>query len=216
MKSYAPILRSTGQDFREFDAYVFDKLDGSNLRFEWGRKRGWYKYGTRHRMFDHTDPDFGPAIPLFQEKLSEPLTKIARDERWESVVVFAEFWGPQSFAGLHVPGDPMNLTVFDVSPYKKGIMGPREFLKVIAPAVKTPTCFGNYRWTRGFVERIWNGEIENWWTGRTDQTSFQGEGVVGKGGEGHHLVMRKAKTKAWVDKVLARYGEEQGRKIIES
>lgn len=29
MKSYAPILRSTGQDFREFDAYVFDKLDGT-------------------------------------------------------------------------------------------------------------------------------------------------------------------------------------------
>ena len=205
MKTYPPIPRSTGQDFREFDAYVFDKLDGSNLRFEWSRKRGWYKYGTRHRMFDQTDPDFGPAIPLFQDTLAPRLGAIARDEQWQGLVVFAEYWGPQSFAGLHVPGDAMNLTVFDVAPYKKGIMGPREFLKRIAPSVPTPRFLGTQRWTRGFVERIWRGELD---------TAF--EGVVGKGGDGRHLVMRKAKTKAWVDKVLARYGEDQGRKIVES
>jgi hypothetical protein len=41
------------------------------------------------------------------------------------------------------------------------------------------------------------------------------EGVVGKSGERHKLIMRKAKTQAWVDAVLARYGEE-GKRIIES
>lgn len=67
MKTYPSIPRSTGQSFQEYDAYVFDKLDGSNLRFEWSRKKGWVKYGTRRRLFDTTDPVFGEAITLFHE-----------------------------------------------------------------------------------------------------------------------------------------------------
>jgi hypothetical protein len=57
-------IPSIPREFSEFEAYVFDKLDGSNLRFEWKRKGGWYKYGTRHRLFDATDPGFGSAIEL--------------------------------------------------------------------------------------------------------------------------------------------------------
>ena len=29
------------------DIIGFDKLDGSNIRCEWSRKRGWYKFGTK-------------------------------------------------------------------------------------------------------------------------------------------------------------------------
>lgn len=34
------------------------------------------------------------------------------------------------------------------------------------------------------------------------------EGVVGKAGEGHKLIMAKAKTQAWLDKVKALYGDK--------
>ncbi len=40
MKSYPSILGSTGQNFTEFDSFVFDKADGSNLRFEFSKKQG--------------------------------------------------------------------------------------------------------------------------------------------------------------------------------
>jgi hypothetical protein len=42
--------------------------------------------------------------------------------------------------------------------------------------------------------------------------------MVGKAGDGatHDLVMAKAKTQAWIDAILARYGEAEGAKLIES
>jgi hypothetical protein len=206
MKHYPSIPRSTGQDFQEFDAYVFDKLDGSNLRFEWNRKRGFYKTGTRERLFDKTDLVFGQALPVFETTWSESLNKVFRDQRWESAIVFCEFWGARSFAGLHEPDDSKHLTLFDVNPFKKGILGPKEFLKLFGKFEDTPRFLGIQRWTRGFVERVRRGEVEG--------ITF--EGVVGKAGEGHHQVRGKAKTQVWIDKVLEKFGIERGTKIVDS
>ena len=53
--------------------YTFVKYDGSNLRFEWSKKRGWYKFGTRKTMIDQNTPVFGSAIPMFLEKYGDGL-----------------------------------------------------------------------------------------------------------------------------------------------
>lgn len=101
MKPYPSILRATGQAFREIPAaFLFDKLDGSDLRFEWTAKRGWHRAGTRHRLFDVADPEFGEALGLFAATLAEPLAAIARRERWPELVAYVEFAGEHSFAGL--------------------------------------------------------------------------------------------------------------------
>lgn len=44
------------------------------------------------------------------------------------------------------------------------------------------------------------------------------EGVVGKAGHGktHDLVRAKAKTKAWIDKVKARYAPDEAERIVRS
>jgi hypothetical protein len=204
VKEYPSIARSTGQKFREFDAYVFDKLDGSNIRAEWSRKSGWNKYGTRTRLFNINDPDFGEAIPIFESVFADDLTKIAKKAGWEGLTVFMEFWGEQSIAGYHVKDDPKKLTLFDANPYKKGILGPREFLDLFGH-LNTAKFLGKMHWTRGFVERVWNGEIEG----------ITCEGVVGKAGSGHDLIMAKAKTKVWIEKVKAKCGAEAD-KIIDS
>lgn len=205
MKPYPSIARSVGQDFREFEAYVFDKLDGSNLRVEWSRKQGWHKFGTRKRLFDETDEMFAESIPLFRSTLADGVEKVARDERWDRLTIFMEFWGKQSFAGDHVPGDPKFLTLIDVNPYKKGILGPKQFLDLFKH-LPIPKMLGRLKWTRGFVERVRLGQVE----GITE------EGVVGKAGVRHELVMAKAKTQVWIDKVLAKYGMEAGQKIVNS
>ena len=41
-------------------------------------------------------------------------------------------------------------------------------------------------------------------------------GVVGKGGSGHQLIMRKAKTEQWVLAVRAKYDPERAKQIEES
>lgn len=206
MKSYPSISRSTGQAFHEFDAYVFDKLDGSNLRFEWARKGGWYKSGTRTVTFDASHPMWGKSLPIFKTQWADALEETAKKQRWERMVVFMEFWGPHSLAGRHDPTDEMKLTLFDVAPYKKGLLGPKEFLDLFGH-LDIAAFLGIHRWTRGFVERVWRGEVEG--------VTF--EGVVGKAlPTRHDLMLYKAKTKNWVDTVLGRHGLEEGTKLVES
>ena len=206
MKSYPSIEGSGGQNFQEFDAFVFDKYDGSNLRAELSKKRGFYKFGTRNRMFDETDPVFGCAINLFKSTWESVISDTAKKERWDSVIIFAEFWGPGSFAGQHEPTDPKVLTLFDVAPHKQGIIGPKEFLSLFGNHEHTAKFLGREKWTRGFVQRVRNGEIPG----------ITCEGVVGKAGTGHDQVRAKAKTQAWIDRVLARYGAEEGQKLVDS
>jgi hypothetical protein len=50
-------------------------------------------------------------------------------------------------------------------------------------------------------------------TNPTSEITF--EGAVGKMMDGRKLIMAKAKTQAWIDKVKARYGAE-AEKILQS
>lgn len=206
MYEYPSIPASTGQSFRAFQAYVFDKLDGSNLRFQYSKKKGWYKSGTRTRLFDETDPVFGNAISLFHNSLAQPLSDILKKERCDTAVVFCEYWGANSFAGLHDPNDDMTLTLFDVVIEKQGIVDPKRFLKLFGH-LNIPTFLGQFNWTRDFVNKVWNNEIEG----------ITLEGVVGKSNSKREgAIMAKAKTKQWVDLVKSRFSETEASKIINS
>jgi hypothetical protein len=191
MKQYPSIFNTTGQRFEEFVAYVFDKLDGANIRAEWNRKNGFYKFGSRHVLLDETH---------------QPLSKIFRDQRYESAVAFIEYWSPTSFAGKIDFANPMQATLFDVAPYKQGLMGPKDFLKLFG-TLNIPRFLGTINWTRDFVGKVWREELE----GITE------EGVVGKAKEGRHdLILAKAKTERWIMKVRALYAPAEAEKIIAS
>lgn len=206
MKDYPSIPGSFGQDFREFDAYIFDKIDGSNLRAQFNSNRGFYKFGTRNRLFDETDPVFSKGVGLFKTLFEDKVADAAKKERWESVIIFAEFAGPNSFAGWHDPSDNHTLALFDIAPHKKGLLGPKEFLKITKDWHNVVSFLGIQRWTRGFVQQIREDKIAG--------VTF--EGVVGKTGDGHKQIRAKAKTQKWVDKVLAKYGNDEGSKIVNS
>lgn len=112
---------------------AFFKYDGSNLRWEWSKKRGWHKFGTRHCLFNETHEVFGGAIDLFQKTYADGLEKTIRDSKEyrnaESATAFTIFFGENSFAGNHEVTDSKKLILFDVQIHKKGLLGPREFLK---------------------------------------------------------------------------------------
>jgi hypothetical protein len=202
VKEYPSIQTGCIQRFR---AHVFDKTDGSNLRFEWTKKRGWFKYGTRTRLFDESDPVFGSAMELFHNGLAGPIADIAKTQRWDKLVVFAEFHGPHSFAGIHLLEDPKILTLFDASPLRKGILPPAEFLKLFGD-LEIAKFLGIVDWNRDYADQVRRGEVEG--------VTF--EGVVAKGMVDRKLVMEKAKTRAWVDKVKALHTLEEAKKILES
>jgi len=204
MKSYPSIVRVDQSGWNR-DLYTFDKLDGSNLRFEWSRKTGWFKFGTRKRLFDRNDPVFGQAIPLFMDTLAEPLAEIAYNNKWVNIVAFCEFWGKNSLAGRHNPEDPKNLTLFDVSIYRYGMLGPKEFLNHFK-YLPIPNFLGVQKWNKSFVEKVRNSQF--------DKITF--EGVVGKSGDYDDLTLVKCKTNNWLDAIRRLYAEDEARKIINS
>lgn len=201
MKHYPSIPKFSKGDLK---LYTFDKLDGSNLRFEWNKKKGWYKFGTRTRLMDESDVDFGPGIPLFKETLAEPLEKIIVDQGWQEVIVFGEFYGKESFAGTHSPTDPKTITIFDVNPYKMGFLAPQDFLKLFGQF--GPKYLGLISWTADFIDKVRKGEMEG----------IMFEGVVGKVKQGNRVIMYKAKTQAWIDKVFSKFDKETAEIIIRS
>lgn len=193
MKTY-PSIPGDGNSFHIPNAYIFDKLDGRNVRVEWNRKRGWHKWGTRHQLFDESNPDYAPAIPIFNSIYSEQITKIAMDNRWQEVTVFLELWQKNSLGGVFLPDEEFNLTLFDVSPYKQGLLGPKEFLKKF-DHLPHAAFLGNYTWNKQLIESVRN----NYLSGITF------EGVIGKSGnKASDLIMVKAKTNKWLDAIKSR------------
>jgi hypothetical protein len=97
MKEY-PSIEGPSKAPRD-QCIAFFKYDGSNLRFEWQRKKGWCKFGTRHCLFDESHEVFGEAIKLFNETIAIKIDPILRKEYRDAqiITVYCEFFGKQSF-----------------------------------------------------------------------------------------------------------------------
>lgn len=191
--------------------YGFVKYDGSNLRTEWSKKRGFYKWGTRKMMVDESEPVFGPAIPLFLNTIADGLEQVFKKSKLfigvQSVVVFFEYFGSKSFGGMHFPDEDQTwMTVpFDINPHKKGFLGPKEFLDE----------FGHLKvaehiWTGNFGEELVQDvrketfSLESQYDTRTPVP----EGIICKGGKGHDFWMRKVKTERYKAELKERYRDD--------
>jgi hypothetical protein len=178
---------------------AFDKLDGSNIRTEWSRKTGFTKFGTRKRLLDSKENVLGEAVELFHRSYAEDLERIFRKQRLEKAAAFLEFAGPNSFAGQHEE-EAHELVLFDVHVYKKGLLPPKEFLKL----------FGKLRTPEILYEGIANAQlVEAVRESQLDGMTF--EGVVCKGAldSRRRPTMFKLKSQAWLEAVKARYGHDE-------
>jgi len=202
MKSYPKIQYFNKGIFGE-SFYAFDKLDGSNLRFEYSRKRGWYKFGTRNVMIDKNSEFFGDSIDIFLNKYANDLEEIFRKEKQyrnaESFVVFGEYLGEHSFAGKHDSNDVKDVIIFDINQYKKGFIPSKQFIE----------DFGHL----DIPKLIYQGEYDMDFINAVRNNVFDlKEGVVCKGvfkSKGlDQIWMTKIKTYEWLEKVKLMYGEK--------
>jgi hypothetical protein len=175
---------------------AFDKYDGSNIRAEWSRKRGWDKFGSRKVLMDETHP-LGDAIDIFLNTYGDDLEKIFKKDKLfrncQNVTVFGEYFGPNSFAGWHDPDDEKEIVLFDISIHKKGMMSPRDFVKMFGH-LKIPKIIYEGNFNESFIQDVKDGKYPVI------------EGVVAKGNlphgkSPHNLWMAKVKTKTWLDKL---------------
>ena len=205
MKAYPSIKQFRADRHADFVGHTFAKHDGSNLRFEWDRKQGWFRFGSRRRLLERDHPGFGKSMMMFESGFAETFERFATKSKYDSIVVYCEFWGPKSFAGEHEPDDDHVLTPIDVAIYKKGLLATDSFIEQFGDKFDLG-YLGERAWDTQFVDAVRASTLEG--------MSF--EGVVGKAGSGHKRKALKLKSKAWVEKVIQRYGEEKGQKIIAS
>lgn len=179
---------------------AFEKYDGTNLHWVWERELGWYAFGTRRNRFDLDEkgiadfnaqhPGYEDATDIFRSTYAEGLEKIFQENpiyNAQELTVFTEYFGPNSFAGLHKIEDVKQLMLFDVQNGDQ-MVDPEKFV----------SDFGHLN----IAKVIYKGKL----TGRFANDVREGkfnvtEGVVCKGGTGSDLWMVKIKTNAYMEKL---------------
>lgn len=180
---------------------AFDKLDGSNIRAEWTSKKGWHKFGTRHRLVDATDPIFGRAPDLVTTKYGESLAKALKDAGHQRAMCFFELCGPSSFAGMHDLNETLDVTLFDVAPFNQGLLEPDRYLRLVGDMDHARVLY-NGPCTPEFIESVRGSQLPG--------MTF--EGVVCKGTNDKRTkmpIMFKQKSRVWLDKLHTYCGDNK-------
>jgi hypothetical protein len=194
---------------------AFEKNDGSNIRVKYTQKRGFDLFGSRTQLFDRSHPFLGEAIDIFKRDFDGPLTAMVKDN-WPNereVVVFLEFLGDQSFAGVHVPGDPKRLVLFD-------IMVGHKFRKFLLPQ-EFDKLAGNTLYQHLTAKIIYRGNLTDQFIKDVREGKYSvKEGVVCKGLERSgaycgNIWMCKIKTNEYFRRIREKYGEEGVKKYGE-
>lgn len=211
MKQYPEIPHHSKNQYM----YFFDKLDGQNIRMEYEKKRGWYKYGSRGQLVARDDKHFGNAFAIFHQPagLAERMEEVILRNKWIGpTTIFCEYWGKESFIGMHKPGDEMFVTLIDISPHRKGILPPDDFIKIASQAYlnsdkkEVAKYLGKHYYCDEFRKMVYLGAL----------SGITYEGVIGKAFHGNQLIMVKIKTDVWRDRVLQTIAENEAKKILES
>ena len=182
---------------------AFDKLDGSNIRAEWSKKRGtFYKFGSRRKLIDEKEPILGKSIPLIVSGFEKELNDVFMSKGYESAICFFEFFGKNSFAGQHKEDDHHDVALIDVAPYKKGILPPKEFIDLCGH-LRIPEVLHVGPVDASFLSSVRDGSLEN--------MTF--EGVVCKhlSKNGKLTEMFKVKNDAWFKRLKEICGDDEGK-----
>ena len=203
VKTYPSIAYATES---HLPIVAFDKLDGSNIRAEWTWKKGFHKFGTRNRLVDETDPLFGRAPKLVQEKYGQSLGRILFHAGYERAMCFFEFWGPSSFAGMHNLEEQQTVTLFDIAPFKQGILEPEAYLKLVNNTDHGPLDHAKVLYqgpcTPEFIEQVRNGTLPG--------MTFEGVVCKAKNDKKTKMpVMFKQKSRAWLDRLGTYCGDNK-------
>jgi hypothetical protein len=214
VKDYPSILAAAhllanAPEFLGRPVVAFDKLDGSNIRAEWDRKRGWHLFGSRRRLLDPSEPFLGKAIQLILDSYGDGLAKLFTDapafRGVKEAVAYFEFLGPHSFAGQHDPevlrvpsNEPFRVVLIDVNLHRRGLVSADEFIEHFGQ-LGIPRVVHRGELTLDFIRDVREGKF--------DTT----EGVICKGGERHGRWMAKVKTTAYLRRLRAFFHEDWDR-----
>lgn len=202
MKSYHSILEDYENYYGE-SCLAYYKYDGTNMRFLWTAKNGWCRFGTRNTLIDRNTLLYSQAIDVFDQKYKEYLTWMIKNDQLfkgaKEVLAFAEFFGPNSFAGQHKLADKKELMLIDVNISTKGFIDPFTFRDKFK-GIDAAKVIYEGEFDADFAHTIRHQGLN------TDRQPLF-EGSVIKGGAKHKLWMVKVKNKHYIDELTRRQDE---------
>jgi len=179
---------------------AFEKYDGTNLHWKWEPGKGWTHFGTRRTQFsldrkgisgfnsNHTELKNAPDI--FNESLRDKLTMhFCQNSAYHlyNIIVFTEFYGPNSFAGGHEINDEHELVMIDVM-INDRIMAPELFIQTFANFPIARVIYKG-KYTGQFTEDVRKGKYD------------VNEGVVCKAKIDNDVLMTKVKTNDYLKRL---------------
>jgi hypothetical protein len=189
---------------------AFEKYDGTNFHWKW--KGGWQEFGTRRtkfafdnvgeELFQRAHPGLETAPEIFwQDGLDVELDKYLYNKYYKDidfenreVIIFSEFFGPNSFAGTHKEEDIKQHIIFDVMVDGK-FLSPEEFLRDYQQFNIAKVVYSG-KYTGQFVEDVRKGKYTS------------GEGVVCKGLVDGRVYMTKIKTNSYLERLKYEFPKE--------
>jgi hypothetical protein len=189
---------------------AFEKLDGTNLHWCWERDFGWHAFGTRRDEFNLTPagtaafafahPGLEEAAGVFLGTLADPLENVFLQhpayQDCTAIKVFAEFLGPNSFAGQHQSRDAKQLVLFDALIEGHGFIKPETFVADFGH-LPIPRVVYRGKLTGSFLEAVREGK---WGVA---------EGIVCKGRtDSGEVWMIKVKTFGYLKRLQEVLGEK--------
>lgn len=224
MIEYPSIINSSKAPRGNCVAFV--KYDGSNFRAKWTKKQGFSLFGSRHELINESHQYLGEAVTIFKRDYTQVLEdffkkdKELRNER--EIVVYGEFFGPKSYAGIHQPDDPKELVIFDILIGHKNhwFYKPLDFVKTFQSLVKIPPVLYVGNLNDQLIEDIRSGKYTEEFHKLTDNKFKLFEGVVCKGNVTNgayrgKVWMCKIKTNEYFASLRERFGEDGVKKYGE-
>lgn len=178
------------------DYYVFDKLDGSNIRVEFSLKNGFNKFGTRKKLMSDDSGILNSSKDLIIQK-EQYVHDIFKKNKWTSGTLFFEFYGDNSFAGFHDENDFFKVALIDAHISNIGYLSPKDYLKSF-DSIEMATFFGIHKLNKNLIEKVNNGDFEN--------MTF--EGIIGKASIKNKIMRCKIKNNAWLEKLKHKCGDD--------
>jgi hypothetical protein len=184
---------------------AFDKLDGSNLRFKWTSKRGFDTFGTRTQTINIDTPLYGNGVKFFLKNQAPILDSHFRKNypNTREIIVFGEFYGPNSFAGNHQENEDQKVTVFDILLGHKNreFVKPKQLIKEFGSIIELPKVIYEGNLNEEFINDV-----------RENKYSLN-EGVIVKGTTNNgafrgKMWQCKIKTKNYLERIYKLFGQE--------
>jgi len=193
------------------EVWALNKIDGQNFCAKYyPKQKDFTMYGSKTQNVDESSEQFGDAVKYFKNNMANTIKDIIITNSKkgdifngvEEITIFCEWYGENSFSGIHQKDDILKLCLIDVFLKKKGYIEPKIFYKIFEgySNIEIPELIYKGKLTKDFINSI----INNDWSNPNCQYPNVKEGVVCKRStlmKGQKLPKVKIKTNWWLNKL---------------